>query len=178
MTSFLVHVFIFFELAELLAIKIGMEPDSFLLGFSVGLSEFHFLSKDDEIEVSQSDFYDELLDQLKKAESDDGYSPLFYPEIDAATPLKHKSKSKCPECQVEFVSHKGMMQHKAKIHDKLVKTVPCTQCGKCFKHKYALEFHVKQVHEKSTRVQCEMCFKVLYNKYAYRTHVKAQHESF
>jgi hypothetical protein len=86
------------------------------------------------------------------------------------------SRSRCQECQSEFVSYKGMMQHKAKIHDKLERKVPCQQCGKCYKHKYALEFHVKQVHEKSTRVKCSLCLKVLYNKYAHRTHMKTKHD--
>mmetsp|Transcript_32733 Transcript_32733/g.56977 ORF Transcript_32733/g.56977 Transcript_32733/m.56977 type:complete len:160 (+) Transcript_32733:1060-1539(+) len=152
-----------------------MEAKSFINGFRSGLSDILVESSFGESEAFNSDFYDGLIEQLKEAELCDSYSPLFYRDVDQPPPKKLKCKSKCPECLVEFASYKGLMQHKAKIHDRLVKTVPCNQCGKCFKHKYALEFHVRQVHEKSTRVQCGVCLKILYNKYAYKSHLKAKH---
>jgi hypothetical protein len=45
-------------------------------------------------------------------------------------------------------------------------------CEKLFHNKYGVKFHVKQVHEKSTRVQCPVCSKDLYNKYMLEKHLK------
>jgi hypothetical protein len=153
-----------------------MESNSFVCGLSEGFNELLFSARDEDDVVSHSDFYYELMHELKRAEDREEYSPLSYQETELTPPIKPDSKSRCQVCLSEFVSYKGMMQHKAKIHDKLERKVPCQQCGKCYKHKYALEFHVKQVHEKSTRVKCEVCLKVLYNKYAHRTHMKSKHD--
>jgi hypothetical protein len=153
-----------------------MESNSFVLGVTEGLNELLFSGSGEDDEINHSDFYDELLHQLKRSEDCEDNSSIIYQETEPTTPIKPDSRSRCEECQSEFVSYKGMMQHKAKIHDRIERKVPCPQCGKCYKHKYALEFHVKQVHEKSTRVKCELCLKVLYNKYAYRTHMKSKHD--
>lgn len=156
-----------------------MESDSFCFGFNEVVQDFLFSSKDED---DQCHFYDTALENFKQFEYFEPGSPYFH-DVDPldfteptqpATPVKI-GRSTCSLCQVEFVSSKGLMQHIAKIHNKVVKTVPCSRCDKYFKHKYALEFHVKQVHDKSTRVQCQVCFKVLYNKYAYRSHFNSKH---
>jgi hypothetical protein len=81
----------------------------------------------------------------------------------------------CPVCSQSFVSSKGMKQHLGKVHPSTIKTVLCDLCSKPFKDKYALHFHVRQVHEKGTRVPCTVCGKLLYNKYILKKHLKDHH---
>ena len=78
----------------------------------------------------------------------------------------------CDYCCASFISYKGMKQHVGKVHLGQKKLVKCTNCGCRFKHKYALKCHMKQVHEKSTRVECQVCHKVLYNKYYLKKHTE------
>lgn len=150
-----------------------MEPDRFLFGFGVECFDLLGSNKDsnalvEDINGYSHDFLMELLDQLKKPETSQSCQIIEY-----ETSKKISSKGvQCQICDAEFVSRKGLMQHHAKIHINLNKSVPCNSCAKFFKHKYALSFHVKQVHEKSTRVKCQLCSKVLYNKYAHKNHVK------
>jgi uncharacterized Zn-finger protein len=68
-----------------------------------------------------------------------------------------------------------MKQHVAKVHVEVPKTEQCPECGKEFKHKHAVKFHIKQVHLKSTRVKCPYCDKEAYNKYMLIKHLKNQH---
>lgn len=84
-------------------------------------------------------------------------------------------KKQCPICSQAFVSFKGMKQHLGKVHPTTVKAVLCNFCTKEFKNKYALQFHIKQVHEKQTRVLCTVCGKQLYNKYILKKHMKDRH---
>jgi endogenous inhibitor of DNA gyrase (YacG/DUF329 family) len=79
----------------------------------------------------------------------------------------------CPECSQFFVSHKGMKQHMAKAHMNLNKQTKCPLCFKAYKHRFAVRFHIKQVHEKATRVECPKCKKTLYNKYILSKHMEA-----
>jgi uncharacterized C2H2 Zn-finger protein len=81
----------------------------------------------------------------------------------------------CPECKQLFVSLKGMHQHLAKTHTQLVRTASCPVCSKMFRHKYAVNFHVKQVHIKTTRVMCPCCSKLIYNKYMLIKHMRNYH---
>lgn len=81
----------------------------------------------------------------------------------------------CPICCQTFVSFKGMKQHYGKVHPTSAKVSLCNICTKHFKNKYALRFHVKQVHEKQTRVSCGECGKLLYNKYILKKHLKDRH---
>ena len=82
---------------------------------------------------------------------------------------------KCSHCQGQFVSFKGLKQHIGKIHNAKKKHSKCPQCDKRFKTKYAVKFHLRQVHQKLTRVRCDSCGIELYNKYSLRAHVKAFH---
>ena len=52
------------------------------------------------------------------------------------------------------------------MHQNVNKLAECHICFKKFKHKYALKFHIKQVHEGSTKVQCPACLKLVYNNYS------------
>ncbi|CAG9317445.1 unnamed protein product [Blepharisma stoltei] len=76
----------------------------------------------------------------------------------------------CKECNIEFKSRKGMRQHMGKVHDTKYKHSRCSICKKKFRNKYAVKFHWKQVHEKSTRAKCEKCGRVFYNKYLLINH--------
>ncbi|CAG9330867.1 unnamed protein product [Blepharisma stoltei] len=78
----------------------------------------------------------------------------------------------CEECKIAFKSRKGKMQHLGKIHKTKYKHSRCQICNKKFRNKYAVRFHVKQVHEKSTRVKCMVCEKEFYNKYLLVDHME------
>ena len=85
------------------------------------------------------------------------------------------NKFQCDRCLGFFVSYKGLKQHIGKKHNLKNKYSKCPQCDKRFRTKYAVRFHLKQVHQKLTRVHCDTCGIELYNKYALRVHVKAYH---
>ena len=77
----------------------------------------------------------------------------------------------CGTCYTKFKSYKGYRQHLGKIHDISPKEFQCTVCPKRFKNKYAVKFHMQQVHFKSTRVKCPRCSKLMYNKYLLPDHL-------
>jgi len=81
----------------------------------------------------------------------------------------------CPICGITLKNAKGLNQHLGKVHPSRFKGVYCPTCHKKFKHKYALRFHVNQVHKQLTRVQCEQCGSEFYNKYMLRTHILKKH---
>lgn len=90
--------------------------------------------------------------------------------------LRHQEKNfgnslKCEECCLFFDTNKGYMQHNGKVHDTKYKYSKCPQCDKKFKNKYAVKFHLKQVHERSTRDKCPHCGKDFYNKYLIPQHL-------
>jgi uncharacterized Zn-finger protein len=68
-----------------------------------------------------------------------------------------------------------MKQHRAKVHVHIHKSELCPECGREFKDKHSVRFHINQVHKKSTRVTCPYCNKVAYNKYILVKHLKNQH---
>ena len=76
----------------------------------------------------------------------------------------------CEICLTHFSTFKGMKQHMGKMHLNKDKQTKCRICSKRFKHKYALKFHIRQVHECSTKVTCPTCFKLVYNKYSLKKH--------
>lgn len=91
------------------------------------------------------------------------------------TVLKIQKEIICPKCSKLCKSQKGLQQHKAKAHTNRKKKETCVQCNKNFKHKYALKFHVNQVHDKSTRAVCEFCGISKYNKYLMTMHLNQVH---
>mmetsp|Transcript_10473 Transcript_10473/g.10457 ORF Transcript_10473/g.10457 Transcript_10473/m.10457 type:complete len:156 (-) Transcript_10473:33-500(-) len=78
-------------------------------------------------------------------------------------------------CSMSFQGKRGLHQHIGKAHTHFEKTSLCTQCGRAFKHQNALNFHIKQVHDKSTRVRCTKCGMMVYNKYMMKNHIKKYH---
>lgn len=120
----------------------------------------------------------ELLTCLKsevKIEHPENYgNELFEPDIRPFS-LAIPNSKQCPVCGQCFVSFKGMKQHYGKLHSPTEKMTRCLLCSKLYKNKYALNFHVKQVHEKQTRVKCEECGKVVYNKYILKKHLENKH---
>lgn len=86
--------------------------------------------------------------------------------------IEQKEEFVCEQCRLEFKSYKGMKQHIGKMHLTKYKHAKCHLCSKCFRHKYAVKFHIKQVHEKSTRASCKKCGKEFYNKYLLNNHFK------
>ena len=81
----------------------------------------------------------------------------------------------CNRCSGHFVSMKGLRQHIGKKHNLTRKYSSCPQCNKKFRTKYAVRFHVKQVHLKATRVSCSICGQDYYNKYMLKEHLAAEH---
>lgn len=84
-------------------------------------------------------------------------------------------KIQCYKCSGTFKSMKGLKQHIGKKHDLRKKYSSCRICKKKFRNVYAVRFHVKQVHDKSTRVTCEVCNAERYNKYSLRLHRSSDH---
>lgn len=147
-----------------------MASNCFLKGFVSGIAE-GLNDPDSFYETRSSCSYHDLYEQLREAEELESYPPLYYRLPTEPSTIEAKPETLCQVCKLKFASHKGLMQHKSKTHDRIVKSVPCTICEKSFKHKYALKFHVNQVHQRGTRVQCNICLKVVYNKYALKAHV-------
>jgi hypothetical protein len=79
---------------------------------------------------------------------------------------------KCDPCCIFFTTEQGLKQHLGKVHIKKYKYSKCQFCAKKFRNKYAVRFHIKQVHEKSTREACEICGKEFYNKYLVPKHLE------
>lgn len=105
------------------------------------------------------------------------FLPVFFPtaQIQPGKLNPNKSAVECPLCCQEFKSKKGLSQHHAKVHVAPVKAMPCGVCGKLFKHKYAVKFHIRQVHDKETQVKCPVCCKLIYNKYTLKKHILRFH---
>ncbi|CAG9328266.1 unnamed protein product [Blepharisma stoltei] len=93
--------------------------------------------------------------------------PLF-----SSLDIEEKEEFVCQQCRLEFKSYKGMKQHIGKMHLTKYKHSKCPLCTKNFRHKYAVKFHIKQVHEKSTRASCKNCGREFYNKYLLNNHTK------
>lgn len=81
----------------------------------------------------------------------------------------------CPHCEAEFFTSKGLKQHIGKVHEQSNKTYNCSVCDRTYKNKYAVKAHVKQVHDKATRVDCVLCGRSLYNKYQLKLHLRDAH---
>ena len=118
-----------------------------------------------------------LSDNMTKVLISFKITPSLFPEnpvpATRSAPKDRDSSSrpfKCPKCPGTFLSFKGMSQHMGKIHNQTGKYSRCPECNKKFKHKYAVRFHRRQVHEKSTRVYCDHCGLECYNKYALMQH--------
>ena len=81
----------------------------------------------------------------------------------------------CPKCKKLCKSERGLSQHMGKVHCRKKRHSVCQLCKSRFLNKYALRFHIKQVHEQATRVACEVCGQVLYNKYLLPRHMARAH---
>lgn len=81
----------------------------------------------------------------------------------------------CTYCMSRFTCKRGLSQHVGKVHKNFERTVNCRLCGKNYKHDSALKSHIKQVHEKTTRVVCTKCGRSIYNKYMLKAHMKKEH---
>jgi len=93
-----------------------------------------------------------------------------YPSNDGF--CQYEESNKCVFCNIRFKNNTGLNQHLGKKHFIGNRNSVCSICNKAFKHKYALKFHVRQVHEKTTRVKCSICNKTCYNKYVLHRHMK------
>lgn len=83
----------------------------------------------------------------------------------------------CYKCFKTCKGTKGLNQHLGKRHSEDTNKEICELCGKTFKHKYAVSFHINQVHSKATRVKCAFCGKQVYNKYVLSQHLKKDHSN-
>ena len=84
---------------------------------------------------------------------------------------KYKDYIKCEQCCLFFKASKAFMQHLGKAHRTDNKNSLCPVCGKNFKNKHAVKFHLRQVHEKATRRCCPKCGKEFYSKYLIPPHL-------
>lgn len=135
--------------------------------------------------ADQGNYRSEFMEELSNMLSDTSYglSPLIDEHdsdkvtVTTQTPenLNIERTRKCSICSQPCAGYKGMRQHIAKAHSNISKSVGCPTCGKCFKHKNAVKFHQRQVHDKSTRVECPVCHKEIYNKYMLQKHLRNNH---
>ena len=97
------------------------------------------------------------------------------PTSDSTEHSDEPEEIKCYRCGKLCKSVRGLNQHFGKAHSSKKRHAVCKICGKAFRHKYALRFHVKQVHDQATRVACQVCGVVLYNKYMLPKHMRKAH---
>lgn len=112
----------------------------------------------------------EILSQTETNYPSENRFSLFPLENSSVLSNEAQRHFQCHKCSGLFISFKGLRQHIGKKHNSNKKYSPCKHCNKKFRTKYAVKFHIKQVHEKSTRVVCELCGADFYNKYMLRTH--------
>ena len=86
-----------------------------------------------------------------------------------------KTEVQCPKCMKWFKGERGFTQHFGKIHKKARRYANCHLCNSAFRNKYALRFHIKQVHEQTFRAKCPICNVELYNKFALSKHLSNSH---
>ncbi|CAG9320408.1 unnamed protein product [Blepharisma stoltei] len=110
-------------------------------------------------------FTGKIEDYAQQAES------LKDPSTSSSSEFFSLGKYFCAECKIMFKSLKGKKQHIGKVHKTKYKHSRCPTCNKKFRNKYAVRFHVKQVHDKSTRARCPNCQKEFYNKYLITSHL-------
>lgn len=131
----------------------------------------HEKESDDEEEVFRSDSLstnaDSIIFPLNL-----GIKTVTYPLVEVT---EKESEFRCTICNTVFTTYKGMKQHMGKKHNTKNKPSRCNKCGKKFRHKYALKFHVKQVHDQATKTKCQYCEKSLYNKYTLAKHLEKAH---
>jgi uncharacterized C2H2 Zn-finger protein len=85
---------------------------------------------------------------------------------------RYQNCLKCEECCIFFETAKGYKQHIGKVHVTKYKYSKCHECNKKFRNKYAVKFHIKQVHQRATRENCPLCGKDFYNKYLLPLHME------
>ena len=107
-------------------------------------------------------------DCISPISTEDGLSPA---QSDENLPCEVK----CAKCLKVCKSQRGLNQHIGKVHSKKKRHSICDICGSSFRNKYVLRFHVKQVHEQTTRIVCPICDTVLYNKYMLPKHMQREH---
>lgn len=81
----------------------------------------------------------------------------------------------CFKCSKTCKSERGFQQHYGKVHVRKKKHATCKLCSSSFRDKYALRFHIKQVHDQLTRAECPLCAVLLYNKYSIPKHILKCH---
>lgn len=148
-----------------------MEPETSLYSNSQALNPAEYASLDD---ISKAQLFLAYLNMIFMNET------MLAPQIPG---LENSQEDESEEtdsvtftcCQMNFLGKRGLNQHIGKQHSQSEKTIICGQCGKTYKHKNALNFHVKQVHERATRVRCLKCGKLVYNKYMLKNHMKKHH---
>ena len=84
----------------------------------------------------------------------------------------------CSDCGATFKKLQGLNKHRGKVHPTEPRLNQCAHCEKKFRNKYALKYHVLQVHEEGTRMACIVCSKVFYNQYTLTKHQRRAHPEF
>lgn len=149
----------------------AMFSDVFILQEHLSSDLLHEKDSGDEEEVFRSDSLSTNADSI--------IFPLNLGIMIGSEPKvevnQKESEFRCTICDTLFTTYKGMKQHMGKKHDTKNKPSRCSKCAKKFRNKYALKFHVKQVHEQATKTDCPHCGKSLYNKYMLAKHFEKDH---
>lgn len=67
-------------------------------------------------------------------------------------------KFRCDQCPKQCKTPGDLRDHKL-VHENLLKTVPCPDCGTLFKHMKAMRTHLRSVHTAKRSFICETCSK-------------------
>ena len=79
----------------------------------------------------------------------------------------------CTMCGISLSCQRNLTTHMI-IHTK--PSIPCDQCGKLFKRKYAVKSHIKKFHLQIKNFLCDQCDKRFADAKHFREHVIAVHD--
>ncbi|KAF7286016.1 hypothetical protein GWI33_008319 [Rhynchophorus ferrugineus] len=82
---------------------------------------------------------------------------LFSSEIQYFVHLKQHKKFTCDVCGKIFASNTVLKRHQ--ISHREDRPLMCPLCPKTFKHRRVLDYHMKTLHQPSSKVYCDLCGK-------------------
>uniref|UniRef100_A0A2A4JC35 C2H2-type domain-containing protein n=1 Tax=Heliothis virescens TaxID=7102 RepID=A0A2A4JC35_HELVI len=103
-------------------------------------------------------------------------SKVYYSQLALQNHMKykhpHKTNHWCELCRRTFTTHRGLMNHNAKIHPP--GATDCSWCEKTFNSVTALQSHVLYKHTEGGS-RCAQCHKVFAKKICLRKHLIKNH---
>ena len=88
---------------------------------------------------------------------------------------KRKALYDCAVCGKLFKSKRGLNYHIDSFHEKRA-DFKCDLCLRKFTRKQSLEAHIRNIHEQRVDVKCELCLRKFSRKHLLEMHVLSVHE--